>query len=166
MSGLDIFAWIVLIILVASVIAVFCIAGWLPGHIAKTRGHPQAQAVTVAGWVTLICGFALWPVALIWAYVDVPAAHDDGATAMMIAIMAVYLVLLFALVQLRRRHASTCSGRRRRSSSCCCSISVLFIPMGWGAPQGPALVVRNAVSIVPERGRRGDRRSGRREYAR
>jgi RND family efflux transporter MFP subunit len=25
----------------------------------------------------------------------------------------------------------------------------LFIPMGWGAPQGPALVVRNAVSIVP-----------------
>src|SRR5277367_6248383 len=63
MSGLDIFAWIVLIILVASIIAVFCIAGWLPGHIAKTRGHPQAQAVTVAGWVTLICGFALWPIA-------------------------------------------------------------------------------------------------------
>jgi hypothetical protein len=22
----------------------------------------------------LICGFALWPVALVWAYVDVPAA--------------------------------------------------------------------------------------------
>jgi uncharacterized protein DUF3302 len=74
MSGFDIFAWIVLIILIASVIAVFCIAGWLPGHIAKSRGHPHAQAVTVAGWVTLICGFALWPVALVWAYVDVPAA--------------------------------------------------------------------------------------------
>src|SRR5580704_14864718 len=26
----------------------------------------------------------------------------------------------------------------------------LFIPMGWGAPQGPALVVRNGVSIVPD----------------
>ncbi len=26
---------------------------------------------------------------------------------------------------------------------------VLFIPMGWGAPQGSALVARNAVSIVP-----------------
>jgi hypothetical protein len=25
----------------------------------------------------------------------------------------------------------------------------LFIPMGWGAPQGPALVVRNSVVIVP-----------------
>jgi hypothetical protein len=43
MSGLDIFAWIVLIILIASVIAVFCIAGWLPGHIANSRGHPHAQ---------------------------------------------------------------------------------------------------------------------------
>jgi Protein of unknown function (DUF3302) len=70
MSGLDIFAWIVLFILVASAVAVFCIAGWLPGHIAKTRGHPQAQAVTVEGWVT-----ALWPLALIWAYVDMPAAR-------------------------------------------------------------------------------------------
>src|ERR1700739_2414393 len=51
MSGLDVFAWIVLTILVASIVGVFCIAGWLPGHIAKTGGHPQAQAVTVAGWV-------------------------------------------------------------------------------------------------------------------
>jgi Protein of unknown function (DUF3302) len=73
MSLLDIFAWLVLVILVVSAIAVFCIAGWLPGHIAKTRNHPWAQAVTVAGWVTLICGFVLWPIALIWAHVDVPA---------------------------------------------------------------------------------------------
>jgi hypothetical protein len=79
MSGLDIFAWIVLIILAASALAMFFIAGWLPGHIAKTRGHPHAEAVTVAGWVTLIFGFALWPIALIWAYVDVPAARDTEA---------------------------------------------------------------------------------------
>ena len=26
----------------------------------------------------------------------------------------------------------------------------LFIPMGWGAPQGPAVVLRNSVSIVPD----------------
>jgi RND family efflux transporter MFP subunit len=26
----------------------------------------------------------------------------------------------------------------------------LFIPMGWGAPQGPAIVARNAVAIVPD----------------
>jgi hypothetical protein len=32
----------------------------------------------VAGWITLICGFALWPIALIWAYVDVPAPRQRG----------------------------------------------------------------------------------------
>jgi hypothetical protein len=31
----------------------------------------------VAGWITLICGFALWRIALIWAYVDVPATHKS-----------------------------------------------------------------------------------------
>jgi hypothetical protein len=31
----------------------------------------------VAGWVTLICGFALWPVALIWAYVDIPQRASE-----------------------------------------------------------------------------------------
>ena len=70
--------WIVLVIVAISAIAVFCIAGSLPGHIARGRGHPYAHAVTVAGWVTLLFGFALWPVALIWADVDVPA-RDAGS---------------------------------------------------------------------------------------
>jgi len=33
--------------------------------------------VKAAGWITLVCGFALWPIALIWAYVDVPARHSE-----------------------------------------------------------------------------------------
>lgn len=69
---LDLFAWIVLAIMAASAIAVICIAGSLPGSIARARHHPWAEAVTVAGWVTLFLGFVLWPVVLIWAYVDVP----------------------------------------------------------------------------------------------
>jgi len=73
MSGLDLFAWIVLVILLVTLVVVFCLLGALPGHIAKSRGHPWADAVRVAGWITLIFGFALWPIALIWAYVDVPA---------------------------------------------------------------------------------------------
>jgi hypothetical protein len=80
MSFLDLFAWLVLLILVASAIAIFFIAGYLPGHIARSRNHPWAQAVTVAGWVTLIFGFVLWPVVLIWAYVDVPRT-PRGATS-------------------------------------------------------------------------------------
>jgi uncharacterized BrkB/YihY/UPF0761 family membrane protein len=69
---LDIFAWIVLIVLIASTVAVIVFLCMLPGMIAKGRNHPWAQAVTVAGWVTFLLGFVLWPVALIWAYVDVP----------------------------------------------------------------------------------------------
>ena len=72
MSWLDIFAWIVLIILLVSTVAVVVFLAMLPGMIAKKRNHPWAQAVTVAGWVTLFLGFALWPVVLIWAYVDIP----------------------------------------------------------------------------------------------
>jgi hypothetical protein len=50
---LDIFAWIVLIVLVACTVAVIVFLAMLPGMIAKTRKHPWVQAVTVAGWVAL-----------------------------------------------------------------------------------------------------------------
>jgi len=69
---LDIFAWIVLIVLIASTVAVVVFLAMLPGMIAKSRGHPWTQAVTVGGWVTLFLGFVLWPLVVIWAYVDWP----------------------------------------------------------------------------------------------
>lgn len=72
MSFIDYFAIFVLMTIIAVAIAIFVAMGMAPGHIAKTRGHPYAQAVEVAGWVTLICGFVLWPLTLIWAFVDVP----------------------------------------------------------------------------------------------
>jgi RND family efflux transporter MFP subunit len=67
---------------------------------------------------------------------------------MMIAIMAVYLVLLFALVRL----GIVTFNLFWKSSPFIVLLLLnfgLFIPMGWGAPQGSALVVRNAVSIIP-----------------
>jgi uncharacterized BrkB/YihY/UPF0761 family membrane protein len=73
MSFLDIFAALVLLVAIASGIAILLILGIAPGYVAQRRGHPWAQAVSVAGWVTLIFGFVLWPIAFIWAYVDVPA---------------------------------------------------------------------------------------------
>jgi FtsH-binding integral membrane protein len=76
---LDIFAWIVLILLIASTVAVAVFLAMLPGMIAKRRGHPWTQAVTVAGWITLFLGFVLWPVVLIWAYVDIPQAREPTA---------------------------------------------------------------------------------------
>ncbi len=78
MSFLDVFAIIVLVVAVSSTVLVFIILGIAPGYVARRRGHPWAQAVSVAGWVTLIFGFVLWPVAFIWAYVDVPARPASG----------------------------------------------------------------------------------------
>jgi hypothetical protein len=43
MSGLDIFTWIVLVIVIACVIALFLVVGWLPGHVARLRHHPWAK---------------------------------------------------------------------------------------------------------------------------
>ena len=69
---LDVFAWIVLLILIVSAAAMIVIAGSLPGTIARNRHHPQEQAVRMAGWITLFLALPLWPVVLIWAYVDWP----------------------------------------------------------------------------------------------
>jgi uncharacterized BrkB/YihY/UPF0761 family membrane protein len=72
MSFIDLFAWVVLVVLVVTIVGVFVALGMMPGRIARKRGHPWAQAVTVGSWATLICGFVFWPLVLIWAYVDVP----------------------------------------------------------------------------------------------
>ena len=67
---------------------------------------------------------------------------------MMIAIMSVYLVLLFAVVRL----GIVSFNLFWKASPFIVLLLLnfgLFIPMGWGAPQGDALVVRNSVAIVP-----------------
>lgn len=68
---------------------------------------------------------------------------------MIIAILNVYLVILFILVKTKLVPFNLFWK--------CSPLIVLlllmfglFIPMGWGAPQGPALVVRHSVAIVPD----------------
>jgi hypothetical protein len=76
MTFIDIFAWIVLVVLVATAVAVFVALGMMPGRIARRRGHPWPEAVAVGSWATLVFGFVFWPLVLIWAYVDVPAKRE------------------------------------------------------------------------------------------
>ena len=76
MSFLDLFAWIVLVVLAATLVAVFVAIGMLPGLIARKRHHPWAEAVAIGGWVTLIFGFVFWPLVMIWAYVDAPVRQE------------------------------------------------------------------------------------------
>jgi RND family efflux transporter MFP subunit len=67
---------------------------------------------------------------------------------MIVAIFNVYLVILFLLVRLN-------IVRFNLFWKCSPAIVLvlllfgLFIPMGWGVPSGPALVIRNSVPIVP-----------------
>lgn len=72
MSLVDIFAWIVLIVLIATLVAVIVALGAMPGRIARRRGHPWAEAVAVGSWASLVFGFVFWPLMLVWAYVDFP----------------------------------------------------------------------------------------------
>jgi multidrug resistance efflux pump len=67
---------------------------------------------------------------------------------MIVVLLNVYLVILFLLVRLKLVPFNLFWK--------CSPLIVLlllmfglFIPMGWGAPQGTALVVRNSVAIVP-----------------
>ena len=68
MSFLDVFALIVLGVLLITAIVVFGVLGALPGRIARNRRHPQADAIAVGGWLGLLFGGVLWPVMMIWAY--------------------------------------------------------------------------------------------------
>jgi multidrug resistance efflux pump len=67
---------------------------------------------------------------------------------MIVVLLNAYLVILFLLIKLR-------IVRLNLFWKCSPLIVLflllfgLFIPMGWGAPQGPVLVVRNSVAIVP-----------------
>ncbi len=71
MSGLDIFALIILLVLLVLIVAVWVALGMLPGKIAKSRNHPQAEAINVCGWWGVITMGILMPLAFIWAYTKV-----------------------------------------------------------------------------------------------
>ena len=68
---------------------------------------------------------------------------------MIVALFNLYLVILFVLVKTKIVPFNL-------FWKCSPAIVLLllsfglFVPMGWGAPQGPALVVRQSVSIVPD----------------
>ena len=76
---LDVFALLVLLVLLIAILAAIGVLGALPGYIARHRNHHQADAINVAGWVGLVFGGVLWPLALVWAYTR--PAHDGALTS-------------------------------------------------------------------------------------
>ncbi|WP_174483981.1 DUF3302 domain-containing protein [methanotrophic endosymbiont of Bathymodiolus puteoserpentis (Logatchev)] len=68
MTGLDLFALFVLLILFATTIAAWVILGMLPGRIARSRNHPQSDAIKICGWIGALTMGIFSPIAYIWAY--------------------------------------------------------------------------------------------------
>jgi hypothetical protein len=64
----DYIAFAVFALLFVATLVIVVIVGTLPGKIARKRGHPQADAITAAGWIGVATGGLLWPIALIWAF--------------------------------------------------------------------------------------------------
>lgn len=77
MTGLDVFTFVVLFVLLAAVAILVKVLGALPGKIARSRAHPQADAISVCGWLGVLTLGVTWPIALIWAYTH--SAVADGA---------------------------------------------------------------------------------------
>jgi multidrug resistance efflux pump len=68
---------------------------------------------------------------------------------MIVAIFNVYLVILFGLVKLKLVPWNM-FWKVSPAIVMLLLLFGLFIPMGWGAPQGSAVVIRNSVAIVPD----------------
>jgi len=82
---LDVIAFVVFAVLFLAVVFAIVALGSLPGNIARRRGHPQADAITAAGWLGIATLGILWPVAFIWAFlrpagdsVQRPPASDEA----------------------------------------------------------------------------------------
>jgi hypothetical protein len=69
---LDFFTFFVFAVLLGAGLFISFWLGGLPGRIAAWRGHPNADAVRVAGWLGVLSLGTLWPLALIWAFTGLP----------------------------------------------------------------------------------------------
>lgn len=71
---------IILIVVAVNVFFLLWLAA-LPGAIARERKHPQTEAITACGWLSLLTLFATWPIALVWAYTNAAHVTLDDAKA-------------------------------------------------------------------------------------
>lgn len=56
------------ILLVCGTAILLTFLGWIPGRVARRRGHPQADAINAAGWLSVLTLCATSPVVLVWAF--------------------------------------------------------------------------------------------------
>ena len=72
---LEIFALIVLFVLVAAAIWLVVVIGNIPGNMARQANHPQAEAINILAWIGILTLGLGWFLALVWAKYK-PAGPD------------------------------------------------------------------------------------------
>ena len=77
MTGLDVFALVVLVVLALAAAGLWVLLGMMPGKLARQRNHPQSDAISICGWWGVITLGLLLPVAWVWAYTN-PSATLRG----------------------------------------------------------------------------------------
>jgi heme/copper-type cytochrome/quinol oxidase subunit 2 len=80
-------------ILIAVVILAVVKLGPLPGNIAKKRGHPQADAINVLGWIGVITLGVSWLIALVWAFTRSAEQHSEYLTERIAALESELAIL-------------------------------------------------------------------------
>ncbi len=65
---LDVFALIVLGVVIAAVIWLVVLLGTMPENVACRHGHLQTAAIRVLGWIGIVTLGPAWLAALVWAY--------------------------------------------------------------------------------------------------
>ena len=88
----DVFAFVVFGILFLAIVTAIVSLGSLPGNIARRRHHPQADAITAAGWIGIASLGILWPIAFVWAFLrpannTVSQTLQEGAQSVQLADM-------------------------------------------------------------------------------
>lgn len=79
--GLNIFALVVILVIIAGAIWIVVKLGAVPGKLASARGHPQADAINILGWIGILTMGVGWLIAIVWAYTK-PAASTSEIQAL------------------------------------------------------------------------------------
>jgi hypothetical protein len=66
---LDIFALVVIFVIVALAIWLVITIASIPGNLATKNNHSQVQAITTLSWLGVLTFGILWVVALVWAQI-------------------------------------------------------------------------------------------------
>lgn len=75
-------AFVILLLLGLLGLWLYVELGSYPGKVARRRGHPQADAINVLGWLGPLAAGVGWLVALVWAYTRPPTIlYAAAATA-------------------------------------------------------------------------------------